>query len=957
MDKRFLGYIGLSVKRRWKEVLRTCIAAFLAVFFVTGILIFKENMFEWQIATNKDRFGNWFIMEPNTRKQSEYFVDNKYLAGYGEAQNAVKLYTQEGEETQCMAGYMTDEFIKLGCINTAEGRMPTADNEVAMDWNTLANIGITDPKVGQTVTIRYYERNEWSRDKECICEDMILVGILEDYTNVWYRGKYVPGALVTKARFDAFDNDAGSTYIYGLDKAYRKGDYAKIYEEIISETSLKPAYNMYVYDFKPWGSDTVYDYMYLLVMVIGIAALTYQLLVYKSSRTKSYELFAKLGATKVQVGLITYVENALILVTSGIIGMGFSVLTGRIICAIIEHNMGVNFYYLNVEVLIKGVLAIVIAVVIEEILSRIILLRKVFATQGSKTKKIKDKAQRNRENVAGHTVLSRKNVIRTISSRLTRANKIAQNLGVRIFSLCVGVVIIFSSYKIYDTYKKYEEIKDDIDLVGVQNVANEFSLRLPYYVAVDKENSFGNLYQINEGNEDAIEYMVKPSDDIIQGINAYQRRYDTDFKKTEVDDKVYARLYFAAFKGQFYKEPRNNITVGLSENMIKNIENVVGVEEVNYSAYESQRRWSWEGQSLINMGYERLKLERKNAIGSTFPYASRNLFATEYVKPTKEIYDRLSAYIDEDMQDYEAFEKGEQVLVLMETNPYDKYDDSLKAGDTINYHYYDLFSERYDSRDDVDLQAIFSYDKEYISLYESIYNEEDTGETDPEKIHQAQVALYERNLRYYRYVDRFEMEPCVKTKAAAVVYITDENREEFADLLPANGYYTAVASVELAKKACDAQNALTAELLEMDSLPDDAKAEVIYNQVAIKYNLLSTFSATDNIISTYFNENNVECISYYEIKEQLRTDFINAVLLFGITIIAVIVINVLICSVIARNRLEVRKTRIELLLRLGTQKNDVRRVFMIEALRESLWCILTLPLVLVVQGVIYRRNI
>ncbi|MBQ4283043.1 MAG: hypothetical protein IJB96_03845 [Lachnospira sp.] len=46
MDRQLLKYTLLSTRRRLGAVARTCIATFLAVFFVTAILLFEENMFE-----------------------------------------------------------------------------------------------------------------------------------------------------------------------------------------------------------------------------------------------------------------------------------------------------------------------------------------------------------------------------------------------------------------------------------------------------------------------------------------------------------------------------------------------------------------------------------------------------------------------------------------------------------------------------------------------------------------------------------------------------------------------------------------------------------------------------------------------------------------------------------------------------------------------------------------------
>ena len=51
-----------SVRRRYRQIIRASLTTLLAVFFVTAVLIFEENMYQWQMASNKDRLGDWFII-------------------------------------------------------------------------------------------------------------------------------------------------------------------------------------------------------------------------------------------------------------------------------------------------------------------------------------------------------------------------------------------------------------------------------------------------------------------------------------------------------------------------------------------------------------------------------------------------------------------------------------------------------------------------------------------------------------------------------------------------------------------------------------------------------------------------------------------------------------------------------------------------------------------------------
>ena len=66
------------------------------------------------------------------------------------------------------------------------------------------------------------------------------------------------------------------------------------------------------------------------------------------------------------------------------------------------------------------------------------------------------------------------------------------------------------------------------------------------------------------------------------------------------------------------------------------------------------------------------------------------MYATEYVKPTKQIYDIAGKYIDKENISYEDFASGKQVIVFIQDNCEGEYDDTLKAGDTLYYNYYNI---------------------------------------------------------------------------------------------------------------------------------------------------------------------------------------------------------------------------------------------------------------------------
>ena len=64
-------------------------------------------------------------------------------------------------------------------------------------------------------------------------------------------------------------------------------------------------------------------------------------------------------------------------------------------------------------------------------------------------------------------------------------------------------------------------------------------------------------------------------------------------------------------------------------------------------------------------------------------YGYRYIYSTEYVNPTKELYNKLEKYIDKKYRNYDDFVNGRQVVVFLQDAPDGTYDDTLKAGDTL----------------------------------------------------------------------------------------------------------------------------------------------------------------------------------------------------------------------------------------------------------------------------------
>ena len=410
---------------------------------------------------------------------------------------------------------------------------------------------------------------------------------------------------------------------------------------------------------------------------------------------------------------------------------------------------------------------------------------------------------------------------------------------------------------------------------------------------------------------------------------------------------------------RYCKRGNTNLLSGFTSEFLEELDNIGGIESISYSAYESERKWFWDNQDYHKMGLDMISPDMSNSRDTPITdYGYRYIFSTEYVNPTKELYKKLEKYIDKEYRNYDDFVNGRQVVVFLQDAPDGSYDDTLKAGDTLNYNYYELpvdasfhvpmniaggryvypydkaFFDKYNNSGKIDLHAHY-----YVSGGNMI------GGTGTENPVREQV------------IDGYEVlfGACVSPTVAAVIKVTDDIREDFNGIMVDYGYYTALAGMSLAEQAVDNQRNLM-ERMTGDEMTGDLDFSLHYNQLSVQYDLSSAFSATNNKLSVYFENNDLAYGSNVDAKNIYRTQLINNILQYGITIAAAVVIQLLIMAIIVRNRIERRKEKYKLLHGLGMRRGTIVKICMLEALRESVWCIFTMPLILIMELLMYTRK-
>ena len=67
----------------------------------------------------------------------------------------------------------------------------------------------------------------------------------------------------------------------------------------------------------------------------------------------------------------------------------------------------------------------------------------------------------------------------------------------------------------------------------------------------------------------------------------------------------------------------------------------------------------------------------------------RWVYLNDLAEKIEVLYDRLKQYAGSGF-DYDSFADGEKIIVFVDKNPYEQYDDSIKEGSKINFHYYNV---------------------------------------------------------------------------------------------------------------------------------------------------------------------------------------------------------------------------------------------------------------------------
>ena len=607
-----------------------------------------------------------------------------------------------------------------------------------------------------------------------------------------------------------------------------------------------------------------------------------------------------------------------------------------------------------------------------------------------------------------HTyILNKNNYVKETYKRLMLGQGIVQSICIRLFSLAMMIIMIICIVNSVRTYADYKISSQKSDIIAFYRQDNNAE-----YIICNAENDVQLEYEAGK-TLDLFKYIKDCYSNAINNVS--WEMYSDAYKSRTSDDggisfsKRNLKYNIKNADALMYKD--------VDESTIEYVRGITGVDDISYGYFETARVWTWNTMDYNKMGIpyyvdiddnknsNSKNINSKNSDSNNALYSSEQinpkyLFATEYVEADSRVYDVLADITGKDEIDIQAFKDGRQVVIFLDKNPEGVYDDTITKGTDIGLMCYKAYPENY-SYIDKDYassyyMAIYSYmhDKGIVTddfnKINSEYFHSLIADNEQDKLKQL-TELFEKNNvkflddfytywadkgeeQFYQYVDSYldtniadeklkvydyssDYVPAAAAEVAKVIYVDDEVKDKLKEYIPEFGQYTMLASDELGKKALDTQNNILKDYLMLDELPEEINLSMKYNQINVSYGLDSIYNGTANAVASYLGQAGYAYNSYSHDKDLIKSNTIEAYILYGFTGITAFLVYMIVSLIILKNRLLQYQSRINILRNTGASKDIIFDMYMKQSIREMLWCIMLMPLMIILDIICIKRYI
>ena len=274
MKKKKLTYNSLALgnlKNRKKQYTLLIIGIILSMTLSSSFTFFVSSAISSALETHNFLYGKQTDIMLNTATSDEieqYLNETTEKHGYAHILGKITAEDAETNIGACVA-WLDDNAKELYYQSIIEGRMPTAENEIAIEKSALTRLGI-DCKLNDKITFDFYVQDADQQKEKAIKKEYTLVGILNDKrSNIekqsWVTDIRIPAAFV----MDNTEVEIGgkeALYCFVLDNS------DALMQDYIGLT--KPLRNAYygANDGMGWYTTGGYEIMYTVADTFGVNA-------------------------------------------------------------------------------------------------------------------------------------------------------------------------------------------------------------------------------------------------------------------------------------------------------------------------------------------------------------------------------------------------------------------------------------------------------------------------------------------------------------------------------------------------------------------------------------------------------------------------------------------------------------------------------------------------------------
>lgn len=606
-----------NLKQRKKQYTIMIIGIILAMVFSSSIIFLASSIYSSNVELRNERIGKQSVIWTRvTENHIENAQNSKVLgkAGYAHILGILNSTNDEYYDSVCV-GWLDDTAEELANPQLIEGKMPSEENEIAVEKMSLSKLGV-DAKLGDYITLNLKTQNGNETLENSHQVTYKLVGILKNKaTYISFTSGVnmdgVPSAFVCKNTQVELGGREGLTcYARLYDNKENSAGFKKLDDYLLSieyTTTANPIAtfsNNAIYHTNDNDSyDMVYQIVFLII-IVAVLMLASCLIIINAfnanlnERKRQIGLFRAIGATKRQIVKIFAREAFFI----GIVSTPVACLLSALIVKGVIHFLGDGYSFeLNIWVLLLSVLFCNASVMISALIPLACASR---ITPMQAIRNIKNTRKLNKKRINSKNSFDVPKLLAKRSLTFSKGKQITVSIILIISIVAGGFAFSWYSYSIENSYSLDSDYM--LHLTSWRNYSGiNFKSENVGFSENDKQTVLNNEYigECNGYKKGSVNLLVPSDTSDYRKLVSDNYHFDYDnYTEEDVNETNYRQALFS--------EKYNNYGADTEKiNTLFNVSDYISKELLSYDEQylNSLKQYVYDGKidiEKINSGEE-----------------------------------------------------------------------------------------------------------------------------------------------------------------------------------------------------------------------------------------------------------------------------------------------------------------------------------------------------------------